>query len=185
MDDRARPPWSSNTQPSRGPVTRHMVELVQRGRIIMDLAQVRLDEGEASEGPFAPETWQRRQVMAEARRSWERLRAELGTRQLEHALQEPPVATLTIQATQGKGSAQFVLVGGKTYRLEAVEGTPSAPRQWRLVPIPAQKGGHYYVCRLATGETQCDCAHWTYRVHQVNGAQPCKHLQALGNLGLL
>src|SRR5262249_12382514 len=70
--------------------------LVQRGRMILDVAEVDLEAAEATFGPFHPTTWHFRNVLSEARRSWDRLRAKLGGAALEAALNEPPLTILVL-----------------------------------------------------------------------------------------
>ena len=91
---------------------------------------------------------------------------------------------------QGRGrladtAATLILIGGKTYGVERVPGTPPAPFQYRLTRLPPLEDGPYYACRLSDGTTQCDCAEWTYQVYQVPDAGPCKHLAALEAMGWL
>lgn len=166
---------------------RRAVELVQRGRMIVDVAAVDLETAEAALGPFHPTTWHFRNALNEARRSWERVRAELGTRTIEAALREPPLVVLTL-GRRDQSSAKVVLVSiaGQTYRAEQVVGTEAAPTQWRLTRLlPPLDHGPYYVCRLADGLTQCDCADWTYQIAEnARGSKThCKHLAALSALG--
>jgi hypothetical protein len=65
-------------------------------------------------------------------------------------------------------------------------GTELAPVQWRLTRLhPPLDDGPYYVCRLADGSTQCDCAEWTYQIAENGDSRKthCKHLAALAALG--
>src|SRR5262249_47476258 len=123
----------------------------------------------------------------EARRSWERLRAELGTATVEAALREPPLVVLNLgQSAHASHQVVLVSIAGQTYRTEQVAGTAAAPTQWRLTRLlPPLDHGPYYVCRLADGLTQCDCADWTYQIAQSsnNRKTHCKHLAALYALG--
>ena len=50
---------------------------------------------------------------------------------------------------------------------------------------PPLEDGPYYVCRLADGSTQCDCAEWTYQIAENRDGRKthCKHLAALAALG--
>src|SRR5947209_15853370 len=83
---------------------RRAVELAQRGRIILDVSIADLEAAEAVHGAFHPIAWHFRHACNEARRSWERLRAELGTRTLEAALNRPPLVVLTLgEEIQGPG----------------------------------------------------------------------------------
>ena len=75
---------------------RRAVELAQRGRIILDVSIADLEAAEAVHGAFHPIAWHFRNACNEARRSWERLRAELGTRTLEAALERPPLVILPL-----------------------------------------------------------------------------------------
>ncbi|MGO9465147.1 MAG: hypothetical protein ACLQVF_13460 [Isosphaeraceae bacterium] len=166
---------------------RSAVELAQRGRMIVDVATVDLEAAEAAFGPFHPTTWHFRNALNEARRSWERLRAELGTKAIDAALREPPLVVLTL-ARPADGSPRVVLVSiaGQTYRTEKVVGTEAAPIQWRLTRLlPPLDHGPYYVCRLADGLTQCDCADWIFQIAESVDCRKthCKHLAALSALG--
>jgi hypothetical protein len=156
------------------------VELAQRGRMILDVAEADLAAAEAALGPFHETTWHFRTARDEARRSWDRLRAELGTRGLEAALAEPPLALLRL----AHGTVLVPIVG-RTYRVQPVAGAELAPIQFRLTRLPPSPDGPYYVCRLRDGTTQCDCAEWTYEVADVPNAPPCKHIRALLALGWL
>src|SRR4051794_39209061 len=75
---------------------RRAVELAQRGRMILDVSTADLESAEAAYGPFHPTTWHFRNALNEARRSWDRLRAELGGVALEAALAEPPLTVLVL-----------------------------------------------------------------------------------------
>src|SRR3954466_3546438 len=75
---------------------RRAVELAQRGRIILDVSIADLEAAEAVHGAFHPIAWHFRNACNEARRSWDRLRAELGTRALEAALERPPLVVLPL-----------------------------------------------------------------------------------------
>ena len=168
-------------------LTEAIVELVQRRRLILDVSSADLDASEAAFGAFHATTWHFRNSLTEAHRSWELLRAELGTAVLEVALAQPPVTTLTL-SKQARGSPHVVLVliGGKTYCAQQVTGTELAPIQWRLTRLhPPLEDGPYYVCRLANRSTQCDCAEWTYRIAESSDGRDslCKHLAALSSLG--
>jgi len=163
------------------------VELVQRGRLIVDVSAADLEAAETTFGPFHPTTWHFRNSLNEARRSWERLRAELGTKALEAALDQPPLTPLTLgESANGMPHVVLILIAGQTYRSQQVTGTELAPVQWRLTRLnPPLENGPYYVCRLADGSTQCDCADWTYQIAETDNARKthCKHLTALAALG--
>jgi hypothetical protein len=162
------------------------VELVQRGHLILDVAEADLEAAVAALGPFHPTAWHFRAARDEARRSWDRLRAEYGQAALEAALAEPPAAVLRLGGDQpGQPALILITIGGRTYRVEPIAGPEPAPVQWRLTRLPALEDGPYYVCRLRDGSTQCDCAEWIY---QIDGHVPggrCKHLAALAELGWL
>jgi hypothetical protein len=170
---------------------RQAVELAQRGRIILDVSIADLEAAEAVHGAFHPIAWHFRNACNEARRSWERLRAELGTKRLEAALNQPPLAVLTLgeraQPPQaGTPRAVLIVIAGQTYCTQRVAGTELAPVQWRLTrPHPPLEDGPYYACRLADGATQCDCAEWTYQIAENGDTRRthCKHLAALASLG--
>jgi hypothetical protein len=168
---------------------RRAVELAQRGRMILDVAAADLEAAEAALGAFHPTTWHFRNAWHEARRAWERLRAELGTKALEAALEEPPLVVLTLGQTEPARRAPPVVlvpIAGQTYSTHRVAGTELAPIQWRLTRLlPPLENGPYYACRLADGSTQCDCAEWTYQIaeHDDRRTTHCKHLAALVALG--
>lgn len=160
------------------------VELAQRARMILDVAAADLEVAEARLGAFHETTWYFRHALAEARRSWDRLRATYGGAALEAALAEPPVTVLTL-GDDGRGEplAILIAIAGRTYRAERVAGTTLAPALWRLTRLPAAVDGPYYAVRLRDGSTRCDCAEWTYQVADLADAPPCKHLAALAALG--
>ena len=167
---------------------RRAVELAQRGRIILDVSIADLEAAEAVHGAFHPIAWHFRNACNEARRSWDRLHAELGTKTLEAALTRPPLVIMTLGDGQDRDlpRAVLIVIGGRTYCLQRVAGTELAPVQWRLTrPHPPLEDGPYYACRLADGSTQCDCAEWTYQI--AGNGDPrtahCKHLAALAALG--
>jgi hypothetical protein len=163
------------------------VELVQRGRLILDVSAADLEVAEAAFGAFHPTTWHFRNSLNEAQRSWERLRAEVGTKVLEAALEQPPLTALALgESTNTQPEVVLILIAGQTYRPQRVTGTELAPIQWRLTRLrPPLENGPYYVCRLANGLTQCDCANWTYQIAETEKAHTsrCKHLDALHALG--
>ena len=170
-------------------LTRENAELAQRGRLILDVSSAGVETAEAALGAFHPTTWLLRNSLNEVRRSWERLRAELGSKRLAAALSQPPLAILTLdEHANGSPCVVLVLIEGKTYRAQKVSGTELAPIQWRLTRLhPPLEDGPYYVCRLANRSTQCDCAEWTYRIAETSTARDkhCKHLAALVSLGWL
>lgn len=161
------------------------VELAQRGRMILDVAALDLEVSEATLGAFHPTTWHFRNALAEARGSWDRLRAQYGRAALEEALAEPPVTVLTL-GDNGTGTdtplAVLVPIAGKTYRVERVRGTDLAPIQWRITHLPPTDDDPTYACRLTDGSPQCDCAEWTYQIEGIVPGGLCKHLAALAAL---
>ena len=164
------------------------VELAQRGRMILDVAAADLAASEEYLGPFHETTWHFRNALAEARRSWDRLRAEFGTRALEAALAEPPLTILALgegQGEEGRPQAILIAVGGKTYRAESLPERGLAASLWRLTKLPDPEDSPYYVASLRDGSRRCDCAEWTYQVAEIPDAPPCKHLAALEALGWL
>src|SRR3954447_12516224 len=78
---------------------RRVVEVVQRGRMILDVSAADLEAAEAALGPFHPTAWHFRGALDEARRSWDRLRAELGGAALDAALAEPPLTYMRLGGT--------------------------------------------------------------------------------------
>jgi hypothetical protein len=66
--------------------------------MILDVSAVDLDAADAAFGPFHPTSWHFRNVLNEARRSWDRLRARLGGAMIEAALDEPPLTMLVLGA---------------------------------------------------------------------------------------
>lgn len=167
--------------------TRCVFELVQRGRLILDVSTADLEAAESAFGPFHPTTWHFRNSLTEAQRSWERLRAEVSTKVLEAALEQPPLTALTLgKSTDAKSDVVVILIAGQTYRPQRVTGTELAPVQWRLTRLrPPLENGPYYVCRLTNGLSQCDCADWTYQIAETKKVRTarCKHLTALHALG--
>ena len=157
------------------------VELAQRARMTLDVAAADLEVSEALHGTFHPTTWHFRAALAEARRSWDRLRARYGGATLAEALAEPPAATLTLGDSEPP-AAVLIPIAGHTYRAQRVTGTPLAPIQWLLTRLPASDDGPYYACRLADGSAQCDCAEWVYQVDGIIPDGLCKHLAALAAL---
>ena len=153
--------------------------------MILDVAAADLEAAETRLGPFHPIAWHFRQALADAKRAWERLRAELGGATLRAALDEPPLAYLTLNpAHPGGPKAILIPIGGRTYRVEKVEATPAAPSIYRLTRLaPPLENGPYYPCRLEDGSTQCDCAEWTFHADDADPPGSCKHLAALAALG--
>ena len=138
-------------------LTRDQAELAQRSRLILDVSSADLEAAEAAFGAFHPTTSHFRDALNEARRAWEQMRAELGTKVVNAALSQPPMTTLML-GEESSGSPRFVLVliDGNTYLTEQVPGTELAPIQWRLNRlIPPLEDGPYYLCRLANRSTQC------------------------------
>ncbi|CAN5855742.1 hypothetical protein BH23PLA1_BH23PLA1_11710 [soil metagenome] len=157
------------------------VELAQRSRMILDVSATDLTAAEERYGPFHEVAWYFRQALLEAKRSWDRLRAEFGSAALEEALQEPPVTILTLGGGASGPMVVLIPIAGRTYGAERVVGTAPAPVIWRLTQLPPHEDGPYHVCRLADGSTQCDCAEWIYQIDGLSAAH-CKHLAALSAL---
>ncbi|HEX8202939.1 MAG TPA: hypothetical protein VF590_20860 [Isosphaeraceae bacterium] len=162
------------------------VELAQRGRMVLDVAAADLEVAEAALGPFHETTWYFRYARDEALRAWDRLRAQYGGAALEAALEEPPVAVLTLGGgTTGLPAVTLISIAGTTYRAERIAGTELAPVLWRLTRLPPRADGPYYACRLHDGSYQCDCATWIYTIADGTAPALCKHLAALDALGWL
>lgn len=137
--DRSDPAWRA-------------VERAQRGRLVLDVTAADLDAAEAALGPFHPTAAFFREAWYEARRAWDRLRAELGGAKLDAALEEPPRTVLALgpgaeeytatddgrwpMPTSGRRApVLLVLVSGRTYQVMRTVGTPLAPIIWRLVHL--------------------------------------------------
>lgn len=188
MDASMRRPRPSTDVPlaQRDPSdpTYRIVELAQRGRMIVEVAEADMAIAESVLGAFHETTWYFRQACAEARRAWERLRAEFGSRALESALAGPPLDVLTLDRA-GRKPLSLVLIAGAAYHVERIPEALSARTVVRLTRLRGGHDGPYYVCRLQDGSTQCDCAEWTYQVADVPNAPPCKHIAAMAALGWL
>lgn len=164
---------------------RQTVELAQRGRMILDVSTADLEVAEAVLGPFHPTAWHFRHARDEARRAWDRLRAQFGSATVKAALEELPLTYLTLERGRGRSPVVLVPILGQTYCTERIAGTPLAPLQWRLTRLCLPlEDGPYYVCRLHDGSVQCDCAEWVFEAAD-SGGPPCKHVAALGALGWL
>lgn len=178
------------------PAMPRTAELVQRGRMVLDVALADLEVAEAVLGPTDPTSWYFRQALDEARRAWDRLRARFGGKAVEAALLEPPATVLRLRTRSGPAGAEtdvnvsdelvLIPIAGRTYRVEGIAGTAPAPTQFRLTRLaPPLENGPYYACRLDDGSTQCDCAEWQYRADGPTSPDDCKHLAALDALGWL
>ncbi|MFO0956573.1 MAG: hypothetical protein U0800_03790 [Isosphaeraceae bacterium] len=156
--------------------------------MIVDVARADVEASEARLGLFHPTTQHFRAVLGESLNAWERLRAQHGTPMLDAALQQPPVATLTLSTSACPDGLVLVPIRGRTYHVEPIQGTALAPIQWRVARLStADEEGHdgpYHACRLADRTMQCDCAEWTFRDEDRPGPG-CKHLKALEALGWL
>ncbi len=156
-------------------------ELVQRGRMILEVAGVDLQTAQARFGLYHEITWYFRHALAEVEQSWRRLEVELGAKRLAQALEKPACTVLDLNSSSPPTvTIQLILIAGGTYRVESVAGTPLAPKIWRLTrlssgPVPEP----YYVLRRADGTTQCDCAEWIFRIAETNFTGSCKHLSSL------
>jgi hypothetical protein len=152
--------------------------------MILDVSAADLEAAEAAFGPFHPTAWYFRNALNEARRAWDRLRAQFGGAALEGALSEPPLTCLTLGGSPGVRRVVLIPIAGQTFRAQRVAGTHLAPVLWRLTRLrPPLEHGPYYACRLRDGSTECDCAEWTYQVAGLDHPGHCKHLAALAALG--
>ena len=160
------------------------VERIQRGRIVLDVATVDLEMAEVILGPVHPTSWHFREARDDARRAWDRLRAEFGGEAVERALARPPRVVVPLRSEGDPHSLlMLIAIGGRTFGVRSIPGTDPAPIQWRLDRLlPPLEFGPYYACKLSDGTTQCDCAEWAYR-EDAPGFAPCKHLAALDALG--
>lgn len=170
-----------------GGSTHRLTELIQRGRMTLEVAQVDLQMVQSRQGPFHETTWYFRQALADATQSWDRLCQEVGERGVATALAQPPSIILELNHPGRPGTPVcLILIQGGTYRLEPVPGTPLAPSIWRLTRLATDQDPEpYYALKRADGSTQCDCAEWVYRIAETNQPRPCKHLAALHALGRL
>ena len=125
---------------------RRAVELAQRGRMILDVATADLEAAEQALGPSHPTAWHFRQALAEARRSWDRLRAEFGGAALEAALGEPPITVLTLGGDDGelppvrpdpdrRPDLPRRARRGDPPGPDPVAADPAWPRRWSTAPI--------------------------------------------------
>lgn len=172
-------PRGRTRRDARTPAARRDLERIQQARIRLDVATVDLQVAERQGGPFHPAACHFRDVLTEARRTWDRLRAELGSRALDSALKALPAALVELERTDW----WLMLIGGETYGVEPVGPTVLAPALWRLVRLTSHPDGPYYAARIADGTTCCDCAEWVYKVADQIDAPACKHLAALAWLG--
>lgn len=172
-------PRSRTRTAPRARAAQRDIERIQRARIRLDVAAVDLQVAERHLGPFHETACHFREALAEARRGWDRLRAELGTPALDAAVAARPAALIELE----RSDWWLMLIGGETFGVAAVSATPLAPAVWRLVRLPTHADGPYHAARLADGTTRCDCAEWTYRVEDLLDAPACKHLAALAGLG--
>jgi hypothetical protein len=175
------PPRHRTRLSPHAPPARRDIERVQRTRLLLDVAALDLEVAELRLGAFHPTACYFRDVLAETRRAWDRLRAELGTPALESAVAGLPVALIELE----RSAWWLMLIGGRTYAVEPVPPTSLAPVLWRLVRLPTHDDGPYYAARLHDGTTRCDCAEWTYQVADLIEAPSCKHLATLASLGWL
>jgi hypothetical protein len=68
-------------------------------------------------------------------------------------------------------------IAGKNYLVVRAQGSEHAPVIWRL---HSEEGESYYVCRLADGTIQCDCAAAVF-----GSSGMCKHWRGLATQGLI
>lgn len=162
------------------------VDRIQRGRIALDVAEADLEVVESALGLNHPTAWHFRDRRAAARLTWDALRAEFGGAGLDATLQAPPTVVVPLALRRDDPVVfSLIVILGRTFGVASVPGTPLAPIQWRLARVqPPLEFGPYYVCRLADGSVQCDCAEWVYR-EEAPGGTPCKHITALKSLGWL
>src|SRR4051812_49517243 len=118
-----KPPSLRDRDPSAP--ARRAVELAQRGRMILDVAAADLEAAETTLGPFHPTSWHFRNALHEARRSWDRLRAEFGGSALEAALCQPPLAVLSL-GDDRRGTPPVILIpiGGRRDHAPPLPGAP-------------------------------------------------------------
>ena len=159
-------------------------ERIQRGRIVLDVARADLDASETVLGSAHPTTWHFREALTAAQIAWDRLRAEFGGVAIEAILLGPSVAV--VPAKKGHypcPALRWISIQGRTFAAQSMGGCRPAPARWWLARLqPPLEYGPYYVCQLADGSTQCDCAEWIYR-DEAPGRPPCKHIAALRELG--
>ncbi len=161
---------------------RRFIELVQRGKLILSVAEADLQASAALLGDQHATTWHFRLALEEGQKSWDQLTAEFGADAVNSALAQPPIATLEIGSRDERTHTVLIAIGGKAYRVERVEGSAPAPVQFRLTRLPRGEHDPYYVCKLAEGSHQCDCADWFFR-DDPKSPPTCKHVKALISLG--
>src|SRR5437763_1098578 len=75
----------------------------QRGRVTVGVTAADREAAEAAYGPCRATAWHFRNAWYEARKSWDRRRAEIGGATLDAALAEPPLLGLAL----GPGAGTF------------------------------------------------------------------------------
>jgi hypothetical protein len=169
------------------------VELAQRGRMVLDVTAADLEAAESAHGPFHSTTRHFRNAWYEARKSWDRLRAELGRAKLDAALDEPPLTVLALgpgadgytldtagrwplpdpepAATARMRPVLLILIGGRTYRALRVVGTPLAPLIWRLIHLHPSPEGAPRRGRIRPRDEHDGGPYYTCRLH--DGSTQC------------
>jgi hypothetical protein len=164
------------------------VERAQRGRMILDVSAADLEAAEAAHGPFHATAWHFRNAWYEARKSWDRLRAELGGARLDAALDAPPLTVLALgpgadgYTPDGAGRwplpeparkrpVLLILIAGRTYRALRVAGTPLAPLIWRLIHLHPAPDAAPRRARTRPRDEHDDGPYYTCRLH--DGSTQC------------
>jgi len=177
----------SGIDPVQARLGRDVIELVQRGRMILDLAEADYEEVVGRRGHDREAAWQCRNTLTEASQSWQRLVEDLGMDTVQTALRQPSQSAIHLESVGHKGQTiSLILIGGSTYTVMREPGVELAPVQWRVARLkPNVEPDPYYVCRLANGTFQCDCAEWIYRIAETDRLRTthCKHSAALHALG--
>lgn len=170
---------------------RSIDELVQRGRMIVELAAADLHAAEAAYGTAHEITWRFRNQLNEARVSWSHLCAELGPRAIERALSQPPASFLALEPTRsGRGDVNLFCLEGTTFRATRSLNTARGATEWHLASLASSLAEgltrprvRFTVSRARDGSRCCDCAEVRGAEGVTHDGSHCKHVRALLALG--
>ncbi len=183
-----RPADKTDAPLKRAALARRVIERVQRLKIVLAVATVDLEVAIDRFGAFSEHTWSHRRLLADARRAWERVRADLGQVDLGRALARPPIVSLPIGGDSARIRA--ISIGGQCYLVHRAVPVEYQLRSFcNLLAIETRPSARpsepYRVFRLRNGDTQCDCADWYFRIAEQPRPGACKHIAALESLGWL